>query len=317
MTRQNAGEATLGSPRGSAGFHSRAPVHRDLQAPTLPAVRERPAGWHFTWLLCIALAGVFVTALIVITGDLATLWPLYIIPVVVAAIIYHTAGATLSIAVVAALIALLTYSPGVESPAATQLFVGVSAFAVSALAIGVQANRHERQRRLLEADALRDAVTGAYTREYVEELLASDVRRAQRYDVRCTFAIVGVVGIREFGRTFGRIKTEQMLGRLADVVRLSVRDTDIVGRWNHDSLGIVLPFTSDAEARLVAERIGSAIDATQFEGDALEPVARCSVAVGHATCPEDEVDSAALIAAVEKRLVEARAAVVCEREARR
>ncbi|HSK48547.1 MAG TPA: GGDEF domain-containing protein [Coriobacteriia bacterium] len=274
---------------------------------------RRPMGLHLAWLLSVGATSVFVTVLIAITGDLSTLWPLYIIPIVIAALAYEVAGAVMAVAGCTALVALLIYSTGVESVPVRELFVGALAYTVSGLVIGVQAHSYRQQRDLLQVDSIRDAVTDTFTAEHLASLLAEEVRRAERYDVPCTFTVVEPIGFEELRRTYGRIRAEQLLGRLAQVLRLCARDTDVIGRYGADSFGLILPFTGDTEAKLVADRIEAAVRATEFEGDALEPTIHCPIVIASATCPTDSCEVDEVIAAIRDRLTRATCTVQPER----
>ena len=268
----------------------------------MPENQRRPVGLHLAWLISVAAASVFVTALIAITGDLATLWPLYIIPIVIAALAYEVAGAIVAVAACTALVSLLVFGGGLGPSLLPELLVGAVAYTISGVVIGVQAHSYRRQRDLLQLDSIRDPVTEAFTADHLESLLADELRRTERYGLQCTFAVVQVVGFEEFRRTYGRIRAEQLLRRLVEVLHLAVRDTDVIGRYGHDAFAVILPLTGSGEAKLVTDRVKTAVETTAFEGDALEPTVRCPVAIATATCPEDSCDPDAIEAAVDAQI---------------
>ena len=268
----------------------------------MPENQRRPIGLHLAWLLSVAATSLFVTALIAITGDLLNLWPLYIVPIVIAALAYEVAGAIVAVATCTALVAMLVYSTGLDFSSQPVLVVGLVGYTISGVVIGVQAHSYRRQRDLLQVDSVRDPVTAAFTADHLESLLADELRRSERYGLSCTFAVVKVLGFEEFRRTYGRVRAEQLLCRLVAVLHLAVRDTDVVGRYDHDAFGIILPLTGSDEARFVVDRIEGAVGSTEFEGDALEPTTRCPIAIASATCPADGCDQQTVIAAVRDRL---------------
>jgi diguanylate cyclase (GGDEF)-like protein len=279
----------------------------------MPETQRRPIGLHLAWLLSVGGASIFVTVLIVATGDLATLWPLYIVPIVIAALAYEVAGAVVAVAACAALVALLMYAAGLDTVVLPSLVVGAVAYSVSGVVIGLQAHSYRRQRDLLQVDSIRDPLTSAFNAEHLKGMLAEELRRADRYGLECSFAVVQVIGFEEIRRTYGRVRAEQLLCRLLDIVRLCVRDTDVVGRSGHDSFGIILPLTGADASKLVTDRIEAAVRGTEFEGDALEPTIRCPVAIAHAVCPEDSCEPEAVMAMVEQRLLQATCTVQPER----
>ncbi len=156
----------------------------------MPVGERQPVGLHLAWLLSVIIAGAFVTVLIIVTGDLTTFWPLYLVPIVLASLAYHAPGAIVSVAVCGALIVLLAYGAGNDAPTVQALVVGALAFAVSGLVVGVQARRYQQQRQRLEHDTTRDDVTGAYGADYFSARLAEEVGRCARYGESLTLALV-------------------------------------------------------------------------------------------------------------------------------
>ncbi len=268
----------------------------------MPDAERQPIGLHLAWLLAVAIAGAFVTALIITTGDVDTYWPLYILPVVLASLAYHAPGAIVTVALSSAVVALLAYGADYDVPPATTLVIGAVAFAVSGLVIGIQTQRYRRQRQQLEQDATRDALTGAYCADYFEVRVDEEVRRGSRYGDGFTLSVVRVLAFDDFLRMYGRVKGDLLLERLAQVLHLTVRNTDMVGRLDSALFAVIMPATTAEAAQGIAERVISAVEATEFEGDALEPVVYRSLQVVSVTYPDDATDASALMAAARARL---------------
>ena len=268
----------------------------------MPEAERQPIGLHLAWLLAVAIAGAFVTVLIVVTGDVATYWPLYIIPVVLASLAYHAPGAIVSVAISSAVVVLLGYGAGYEVPPVPALTIGAVAFAISGLVIGIQTQRYRQQRQQLQRDATRDGLTGAYCADYFNARIHEEVRRSARYNQSFTLSLVDLVGFEEFQHTYGRVKAEMLLERLAEVIRLTLRGTDIVGRIESALFAVILPSAAEDDARAVAERLVSAVADAEFEGDALEPIVHRNVQVVSATYPVDATEADALMAGARARL---------------
>ena len=268
----------------------------------MPDTPRRPTSLHLAALVLVGITGVFATVLILLTGELLTLWPLYVVPIVIAALTYHVAGAIVVSAISVALVAFTLYGTGLDPSALPELAIGMAAFTVSAIVIGFQAQRSSRHGYLLEETSILDPLTGVYKRAHFERRLHEEVRRCERYRLQCAVVLVEVECFDTFKEQFGHYKAEMLLEHLGDVIRVSIRDHDIVGRYGLSSFGVLLPFAGPQEARSVAERLRAIVDETEFEGDVLEPVTRCAVRTACATYPDDACERKGLLDTAEQRL---------------
>lgn len=271
----------------------------------MPDTHRRPTSLHLAALVLVALTAGFVTALIVITGQVGPLWPLYIVPIVIAALTYHVGGAVLVSAICAALLVLVQYGSGASSAALPELVIGMIAFTISGVVIGVQAYRSSRHGAVLEEASIIDPVTGVYKRAYLDKRLHEELRRSERHGLSCSVLLVEVDCFEAFKNQFGHYKAELMLEHLADVLRVGVRDHDIVGRYDHVTFAIMLPSTPAAAAEAVGARLERTVAGTEFEGDVLEPATHCTVRTAHATYPDDGCVRDQLLSIAEGRLEEA------------
>lgn len=283
----------------------------ELPEPNGTEDRPGPARLRLTSALLVVITGAFVTGLILFTGDLRTYWPLYLIPIVIAALTYHVGGALVACAAATALVAFL--SPG-TSGMLRQIAVGMVTFVLSGAVIGVQARRQQRHSLQLERLSVRDELTGLYTADVLHSRLGEELRRSDRYWVMTALAIVSVEDFAAFKERFGHYKGDLLLEHMADVLRIAVRETDIIARYGPTQFAIILPFSDSKDAAAVAARIEEAMARTEFEGDVLEPVARCSVSVAVASYPEEAAGQAELVRKAEQRLPERPGASASEAE---
>lgn len=261
---------------------------------------ERRPGINLPALVAIAGTGVFVTALIISTNDLLTFWPLYLVPIVIASITYHLAGAVVVSTFSSVLLALLHWGLKPDLEMLPELIVGMIAFAASGIVIGLQARRSSQHQEVLEATSIFDPITGLFKREYFDRRLAEEVRRALRYNLTLSLLLVQVREFERFKEQFGGYKADLMLNHLGEVLRISTRDTDIIGRHGPSSFVIILPHADESIACAAAKRLHQAVEAAEFEGDALEPSTHCSVSIVAATCPYDGCSPQTLLAKAEE-----------------
>lgn len=243
----------------------------------------------------------FVTALILFSGEPSPAWFLYLIPIIIGALTYGVAGSVVVWAISGGVLVLAAPAGTLGDDWAT-FVTGFCVFLASGLVTGVQSHRLRAHATVLEASSPFDPLTGAYKMEQFAARLSAEIVRADRYGHGTGLVVVRVEGFDEFTRVFGRYKADAMLEHLADVIRLSVRSTDTVGRLSPTEFGVIVPYARSAEARSVADRITTVVAETEFEGDALEPVTACVTVAACAAYPDDATGHTGLLEAARGRL---------------
>lgn len=120
-----------------------------------------------------------------------------------------------------------------------------------ALLVARERGRYERG---LHAAARRDALTGLRNRFALEEAIPQEEARAHRYGHPVGALMVDVNRFKEVNDRFGHQMGDKVLQGVAEVLRKSVRETDIVFRYGGDEFLILLPETR-GEIAIVWQRI--------------------------------------------------------------
>jgi len=123
----------------------------------------------------------------------------------------------------------------------------------------------ERQNRELERLCVTDQLTGLYNRRRLDEVIQTEGRLARR--TRCPLAMV-LADIDHFKRindTLGHQGGDQALRDIATLLKANVRDADVLGRWGGEEFMIVCRGTSLDQARVLAERLRTAMEIQSFE----------------------------------------------------
>jgi len=262
----------------------------------------RSRRFHLWSVLAIVLSTMFIALVAVFTGDLTTFWPLLVVPIIIAALAYDVPGAIAASAVCTLVLALLLPELGSSTLSLPELIVGLIAFLGCGVTVGIQSRRSRRNSIALERSSVRDPETGLYKPSHFRTRLAEELRRGARHEIAVGLLLIHVDDLPEFRQTFGSYKASMLLEHMADILRIAVRDTDIVGRFSDDSFGVVLPFAGPVEAELVAERVRDAVRNAEFEGDVLQPATHCSVTVSAACYPSDASEQHHLVSLAEERI---------------
>jgi len=172
----------------------------------------------------------------------------------------------------------------------------------------VGARRLSRQNRLLTAMAQVDALTGLGNRRYFDDTLAAawDACAASREPL--SLIMFDIDHFKKFNDSQGHQAGDECLRRVAAAVTSSTRDApDKAARYGGEEFAVILPNTPPEGARVVAERIRKAIEASAIPHPAAGPPGVVTVSLGVATLiPRAPLTPAALIEAADKGLYAAK-----------
>lgn len=143
-----------------------------------------------------------------------------------------------------------------------------------------------RQDAQLEELAILDELTGLYNRRYVLQRLGEEVLRARRYRLPLSCLMLDLDHFKRVNDTHGHLAGDAVLRQLGATLRLSVRSTDVVGRYGGEEFLVLLPQTPLSGARTLAERIRWVVEQTVFDAGGVR--VRCTVSIGVATAPQGE-----------------------------
>jgi diguanylate cyclase (GGDEF)-like protein len=145
------------------------------------------------------------------------------------------------------------------------------------------------------SEARIDALTGLANRRAVEEILAAEISRAQRFAHELAVVLLDLDRFKEINDSFGHAAGDVMLRAVSRLLTSLARQGDTVSRWGGEEFVVVLPETDLAGAQRFAERLRRTIEAHAV-GD-MHTSASCGVAP---MLPDDTVDE--LIGAADEAL---------------
>jgi diguanylate cyclase (GGDEF)-like protein len=146
----------------------------------------------------------------------------------------------------------------------------------------------------IEKLEIKDALTGLYNEMFIRSRLQEEIKRAIVYQRPCAFALLNVDNFEKFHRTFGLLRSEAALKKVASLVRDSVSEIDRVARFGDNDFAIVLPERNKRQALDLTEEIRRRIEVT-FSSEQ-DPTCRITVSGGISENPLDGVESEELVA---------------------
>jgi diguanylate cyclase (GGDEF)-like protein len=160
-------------------------------------------------------------------------------------------------------------------------------------------------RAKLEAQSIRDSLTGLFNRRFMEVALERELHRAARRGASLAVLMLDVDHFKLVNDKFGHEAGDTVLREVANCFLECVRLEDIVCRFGGEEFVVILPEISEKLATERAEKIRRAVAnlKTQFKQHSLS---RISVSVGLAMYPDPATTADELLQMADKALYDAK-----------
>ena len=148
--------------------------------------------------------------------------------------------------------------------------------------------------------AITDPLTGLYHHGHFQETLEHEVRRCERYGDRFSLLMMDLDHFKLVNDNFGHPRGDQVLRRVAEILRESTREADYVARYGGEEFALLLPKTTSDDARQLAERIR-----VQVREIDVAPGSdfRVSASIGVADFPACGLDAKTMLGAADSALM--------------
>ncbi len=107
----------------------------------------------------------------------------------------------------------------------------------------------------IETLAITDGLTAVYTRRYFLERFEEEIKRSALRKANTAFLMLDADHFKMINDQYGHLTGDQVLREIANIIKESVREIDLVGRFGGEEFCVVLPDTDLEGATVVAERI--------------------------------------------------------------
>ena len=107
----------------------------------------------------------------------------------------------------------------------------------------------------LRISAAVDALTGAYNRNKIEQLLAWEIERATRYNGSLSLILIDLDDFKRVNDTYGHLSGDYVLKTVIRIIQDHIRKTDSLGRWGGEEFMLLAPETGMIQAAELAEKV--------------------------------------------------------------
>lgn len=150
--------------------------------------------------------------------------------------------------------------------------------------------------------AITDGLTGLNTHVFFKEQLAKRFSEARRHREPLGVMLVDVDHFKRINDSYGHPMGDEVLRRVAGVVKHISRTDDTVARYGGEELSLVLPQTDMQGASVLAERIREAVEALELQDAQGRSLPTITVSVGLAILEARDQDHAQMIERADKAL---------------
>jgi len=111
----------------------------------------------------------------------------------------------------------------------------------------------------VEVTTITDHLTSLYNRKWLNRHFKEQVDQYQRYQIGLSIILLDIDQFKKINDTYGHNVGDEVLVKVAQLIRESSRTTDAYGRWSGEEFLIMLPNTKLEGAKSKAEAIRKAI----------------------------------------------------------
>jgi diguanylate cyclase (GGDEF)-like protein len=148
-----------------------------------------------------------------------------------------------------------------ESSGATLVIWCALAAGANVLMGGVRAQQSalQTEREVARQEARLDSLTSLYNRRAFDELLALEVKRADRLGIPLSVAMVDVENFKAINDHWGYADGDRCLRQVATTVKTSLREPDLCFRWGGDEFALILTGTRADDTEPLSARLRRAV----------------------------------------------------------
>lgn len=111
---------------------------------------------------------------------------------------------------------------------------------INALEQAELAKQLDEKKTELEQLATTDALTGIYNRRYIFDRLSQEITRSLRYGSPLCVSIIDLDNFKKINDTYGHIVGDMSISRAAEILKGSLRGSDVPGRYGGDEFCVIL-----------------------------------------------------------------------------
>lgn len=157
---------------------------------------------------------------------------------------------------------------------------------------------------LVQELAITDGLTNMFVRRYFLERAREELERGRHFNAPVSFVMIDIDHFKRCNDKYGHLVGDAVLKDTAAILKKSVREIDLLGRYGGEEFSLLLPETAKKGASLVAERLRKTIETSEIT--AYDEKIYVTMSMGVASFPDDAEDINQLIDRADQTLYKAK-----------
>ena len=120
-------------------------------------------------------------------------------------------------------------------------------------------------KKIVEELSITDQLTKLYNRLKIEEVFKTEIHRAQRYGTPFSAILLDIDHFKSVNDNYGHDVGDEVLKDISNILKSSVRKTDIIGRWGGEEFLVIASDTDKENTVVLAEKIRKSIESHNFK----------------------------------------------------
>ena len=132
----------------------------------------------------------------------------------------------------------------------------------------------------LEKLSVTDGLTGLFNHRHFWNLMNTEMARVGLNQGNLALVLIDLDDFKKVNDKFGHSVGDVLLKNVADVLRDTVRDTDLVARYGGEEFAVMLPDTDESGVQNVAEKVRAAVETIRFNVPDTDITLKVTVSIG-------------------------------------
>ena len=125
--------------------------------------------------------------------------------------------------------------------------------------------KHDQLTEKIKRISEEDYLTKLNNRRKIHEIIENEIHRSKRYNSTFAIILLDIDNFKTTNDSFGHNAGDQVLVQISEIIRKTIRESDIASRWGGEEFLVFCPHTNIDGAFSLAEKLRTCIEKSEFD----------------------------------------------------